>query len=236
MGKRLIQQRRGRGTSTFRSPGFRYDLKTKLPKTIDAQAGKVVRFVHSGLHSAPLAKIKYDNGEIVTIVAPEGIKIGENITTGFTEDPQKGDILELKDISEGTQIFNIESVPGDGGKMVKASGVAAKVSTKTQDFVMVKLPSGKLKKFKPSCRACVGVVAGGGRVDKPILRAGTAFYKYKAKNKIWPHVCGQSMNAVAHPFGKKSSHTKGSPRQASRNAPAGRKVGSIAPRRTGNKR
>ena len=79
----------------------------------------------------------------------------------------------------------------------------------------------------------IGTIAGGGRTEKPFLKAGTRHFRMKAKNKFYPIVSGISMNAVAHPFGGKGSHTKGRPTQASRNAPPGRKVGSIAPRRTG---
>lgn len=236
MGKNLIQQRRGKGSPTFRSASFKYDIKAKLPiNREEFRLGKISKLIHCGMHSAPLIEITYDNRKKMITIAPEGVRVGDSIEM-TKEDVKRGNIMELNDIPEGTQIFNIESIPGDGGKFVRSSGQAAKVSTKSGKYVMIKLPSGKTKKFKPNCRACIGVAAGGGRLEKPLLKAGKAFFKYKAKNKLWPHVCGQSMNAVAHPFGKKSSHTKGQPRQASRNAPPGRKVGSIAPRRTGHKR
>ena len=99
--------------------------------------------------------------------------------------------------------------------------------------IVVELPSSKRRTFMPDCRAIIGTIAGGGRTEKPFLKAGTRHFKMKAKNKFYPIVSGISMNAVAHPFGGKGSHTKGRPTQASRNAPPGRKVGSIAPRRTG---
>jgi len=79
------------------------------------------------------------------------------------------------------------------------------------------------------------MIAGSGRTEKPLLKAGNKFHKMKAKNKMWPIVSGNSMNAVSHPFGSKKSNSKGRPTQSSRNAPPGRKVGKIAPRRTGRK-
>ena len=90
--------------------------------------------------------------------------------------------------------------------------------------------------FLPDCRATIGVIAGSGRKEKPFLKAGTRHYAMKAKNKLYPQVSGTSMNSVDHPFGGSSSATKGRPTQSSRNAPPGRKVGKIAPKRTGRKK
>ena len=98
------------------------------------------------------------------------------------------------------------------------------------------MPSKKEKKFSPNCRASIGSIAGSGRLDKPFLKAGTRFKKMRARNRLYPKVCGISMNAVDHPFGGKCSHIKGRPTLSSRNAPPGRKVGKIAPRRTGRKK
>ena len=90
--------------------------------------------------------------------------------------------------------------------------------------------------FLPDCRAAIGIIAGAGRLEKPFLKAGTRFKKMRARNKLYPKVCGISMNAVDHPFGDKCSHIKGRPTLSPRSAPPGRKVGKIAPRRTGKKR
>jgi len=90
--------------------------------------------------------------------------------------------------------------------------------------------------LSPKCRATIGVLAGGGRPEKPLLKAGVSFYKMRAKNKLWPKVCGQSMNAVDHPHGGSRSSMKNYPYAVSRNAPPGAKVGSISARRTGRKK
>ncbi|MBI2651643.1 50S ribosomal protein L2, partial [Candidatus Woesearchaeota archaeon] len=139
-------------------------------------------------------------------------------------------------IPEGVAIYNIEALPGDGGKFVRASGNSAKIITKMQDTIVVELPSSKRRVFLPDCRATVGTIAGSGRKEKPFLKAGKRYYAMKAKNKLWPQVSGTSMNAVDHPFGGRSSASKGGPTQSSRNSPPGRKVGKIAPKRTGRKR
>ncbi|MCK4589288.1 MAG: 50S ribosomal protein L2 [Nanoarchaeota archaeon] len=234
MGKRLLQQRRGRGTSNFRSPGFKYKGRAKHRQLSKEVRGKIVDLIDCPGHSAPLAKITYEDGQACLTIAPEGIAVGDTVTVGGEAKP--GNLFTLKDIPEGALVFNIELQPGDGGKFVRSSGTFAKVVAKTPSGVTVKLPSKKEKTFFPECRACIGVVAGGGRPEKFFLKAGTKYYHMKAKNKIYPHVQGISMNAVAHPFGSKSSHIKGRPTQSSRHDPPGRKVGKIAPRRTGRRK
>lgn len=237
MGKNLIQQRRGKGSSTYRAPSFRYKGKVSHNKLRDGSVkGKVADIIKCRGHSAPLIEVLFENKEKTLMIAPESIKVGDPIVSGPEAKAKTGFILPLKNIPEGTSIFNIESTPGDGGKFVKSSGTFAKVVGKTKAGVSIKLPSNKKKIFNQECRACVGVIAGSGRLEKPFLKAGNKYYAMRAKNKLYPHVCGISMNAVAHPFGGKGSHTKGRPLQASRNAPPGRKVGSISPRRTGHKR
>lgn len=237
MGKNLIQQRRGRGSSRFRAPDFNWKGETKLPRTtIDVVEGEVMDIIHCAGHSAPLLEVKYTNGEKVLIGAPEGIFIGQKLLMGEGIEAKDGNIMTLQNIPEGIPIYNIEAQPGDGGKFVRTSGVSAKIITKMDEGVVVELPSSKRKTFMPSCRAIVGTLAGGGRTEKPFLKAGRKHFKMKAKNKFWPIVSGISMNAVTHPFGGKGSHTKGRPTQSPRNAPPGRKVGKIAPRRTGRKK
>jgi large subunit ribosomal protein L2 len=100
----------------------------------------------------------------------------------------------------------------------------------------VTFPSKKTKTLSPDCRATIGVVAGGGRTEKPLVKAGNMYRKRKAKNHRYPKVCGTSMNAVAHPFGGSSSGTKGRPMNARRFASPGEKVGKLRAKRTGKKR
>ncbi len=236
MGKNLIQQKRGKGSPTYRAPSFRYRGRAKYTGYSKKEMnGVVIDILHCQGHSAPLAKVKYDNGDEVLVQAPEEIKVGDTISNGENVDIKTGNVLPLKNIPEGVAIYNIESNQGDGGKFARASGASAKIVTKMKDKVVVLLPSNKRKIFRPECRAMIGVVAAGGRLEKPLLKAGTRHYKMLSKNKLYPVVSGTSMNALSHPFGGSSSHMKGRPTQASRNSPPGRKVGKIAPKRTGRK-
>ena len=237
MGKNLIQQARGKGSPRYRAPSFRYKGESRYARYEKVTlAGKIIDFIHCPGHSAPLAQIEYENGSVILLQAPEGVRIGDSVEMGDNVEIKKGGILPLKNIPEGTAIYNIESSPGDGGKFVRTSGRFAKVVTKMKNGIVVQLPSSKTRMFLPDCRATIGVIAGSGRKEKPFLKAGTRHYAMKAKNKLYPQVSGTSMNSVDHPFGGSSSSTKGRPTQSSRNAPPGRKVGKIAPKRTGRKK
>ncbi len=185
-------------------------------------------------HSAPLMAVEFEN-EMFLTAAPEGVREGDKISIGKPETFKAGDIAYLKDIPIGASIFNIESKPGDGGKFVRASGGFAKIMAKNGDSVTVRLPSKKLKEFNAKCRATVGRIAGSGRTEKPFLKAGAVYHKMKSKGKLYPRTSGVSMNAVDHPFGGSSSSVKGRPTIAPRNAPPGRKVGKLRPRRTGKR-
>ena len=107
---------------------------------------------------------------------------------------------------------------------------------KADNKITVLLPSKKKKIFNGGCRASIGVVAGGGRPDKPMLKAGNMHYKMKAKNKLYPIVSGGAMNAVDHPFGNARSSRKSKAKPVSKNAPPGRKVGMVGARRTGRRK
>ncbi len=231
MGKRIITQRRGRGTHTYKSPGHKF----KGPISQPSETGKVTDLIHCAGHSAPLITITQKNKETILSPAPEGIKVGDNISVGEKE-LKTGNILQLKDIPEGTSVFNIESQPGDGGKFVRSSGTFAKILAKTTKSIIIKLPSRKEKSFHPECKAAIGTVAGSGRLEKPFLKAGTRYHKMRARNKLYPSVSGTSMNAVDHPFGGTSSHHKGKPTVAPKHAPPGRNVGKLRPRRTGKQK
>ncbi|MBN2567103.1 50S ribosomal protein L2 [Candidatus Woesearchaeota archaeon] len=237
MGKNLIQQARGTGSPTYRSPSHRFRGSIQHARKSDILIrGEIVDLMHCPGHSAPLAFIRYENGEETLAPAAEGIRVGDEVTVGAGAEPQPMSVLPLKDIPEGTQIHNIENQPGDGGKFVRSSGAAARIIAKLPSGVVVLLPSKRQKTFPPECRASVGVIAGGGRTEKPLVKAGKRYHKMRARNKLYPLVSGASMNAVDHPLGGTRSSRKGRPTISPKNAPPGRKVGMIRPRRTGRRK
>ena len=239
MGKSLRQQKRGKGSIRFRAPSFRYRGVAKHPSLNsgnEIRTGVITDFIHCPGHSAPLAQVSYAGGEKCLTIAPAGMKVGDIVYAGGAAEPNTGNTLALENIPEGTLIFNIESKPGDGGKFARTSGAAAKILTKSPEKVVVLLPSKKQREFNLQCRASIGIVAGQGRTEKPFLKAGNHHYHMKQRNHYYPHVNGLSMNAVDHPYGGSRSSKKGKVTIAPRNAPPGRKVGLIRPRRSGRRR
>lgn len=241
MGKRIIQQRRGRGTSTYRSHSFRFAGRSAYNayKKDGVTTGKVIDLVHSRGHSAPLMKIKYEeSGETALLPAYEGVKIGDSFSINQEQEVdsssvERGSAYMLKHIPNGTSIYNIEITPGDSGRIVKAGGSYATVVGQVKNMTKVLLPSKKEKLINNSCRAIVGEIGGAGRLEKPFLKAGLkAMYKAKA-NKLFPVVSGVAMSAFDHPHGGTRSLRKGRPTIAPKNAPPGRKVGMLRPKHTG---
>ena len=241
MGKRLIQQKRGRGTSRYRAHGFRFAGKTSYNsyKKDDVVYGEIIDLVHSRGHSAPLLKVRWenDNRSIALIPSFLGAYIGQKIEINqkdkIEEDVKVGSSYLLKNIPSGTQIYNVELTPGDSGKLVKSGGNFATVVTQIKDKIKIVFSSKKEKLLNPNCRAFVGVCGGGGRCDKPFLKAGNKFYQLKKKNILYPKVSGVAMSAYNHPHGGTRSLRKGRPTIAPRNAPPGRKVGMLRPKHTG---
>jgi large subunit ribosomal protein L2 len=237
MGKSLRQQRAGKGSSTFRSPSHIHPGPARYPPlSSETYRGKVVELIHDPGRYVPLARIVTERGEEFLTVAPEGVYVGQIIEVGPQAKPEAGNITLLGNIPEGTMVFNIELRPGDGGKLARQAGSYAVVVGRSGDKVIVTLPSGEGKELPAQCRATIGIPAGAGRVEKPILKAGNAYHKWKVKARKWPRTRGVAMIAANHPFGGGRHKRRSKPSTVSRGTPPGRKVGHIAARRTGRRR
>lgn len=240
MGKRIIQQRRGRGTATYRSNSFRFAGKVSYNAYIkDGQIeGTIIDIIHSRGHSAPLLKVKYETGKEALIPAYEGAFVGQTMIVDQREKVTKdeikvGNAYMIKNIPEGTSIYNVEIKPGDSGKLVKAGGSFATVISHIKGLTKIVLPSKKEKLVNSNCRAFVGEIGGSGRHEKPFMKAGTKAMDKAKKNKLYPMVSGVAMSAYDHPHGGTRSLRKGRPTISPKNAPPGRKVGMLRPRHTG---
>jgi len=232
MGKRIIQQARGHGSFTYRVKRKAYKCKLGYPRGLEGE-GTVVKLFNSAGHSAPLAKVTC-NKKAFCIPAFKNMVEGQRISFDEKEIKQ-GNIMQLKDLPVKTEVYCIESRPGDGGKFIKTAGSCAVVNRIVGGKVMLLMPSKKEKIFNPNCRAVIGVVAGEGRLDKPLLKAGKQYYVKRSKGKLWPRTSAVKMNVIDHPFGSGRGKRIKS-KIAKRNAPAGKKVGLIRPRRTGRKK
>ncbi len=232
MGKRIIQQARGHGSLTYRVKPKAYKIRITYPK-IEGK-GMVLKLINSPAHFAPIAKIRIGK-EAFYNVAVEGMIEGQEIEIGKTAPIQPGNIMPLSSMPIGTDVCDIESVPFDGGKMVRSSGSSAKIVKKGHNGVAVLMPSKQEKLFDENSRATIGKIASAGRLEKPILKAGKMWHMMKAKNRLWPRTSAVKMNAVDHPFGcGRGKRIKS--KIAKRNAPPGAMVGLFHPRRTGRKR
>jgi large subunit ribosomal protein L8e len=163
---------------------------------------------------------------------------GQFIYAGKKASLDTGNILPLRYIPEGTNICNVEKTAGDKGEFARTSGTSAIIlgHSVSGRKTRVRLPSGAKKSLLSTSRAMVGIVAGGGRCEKPLLKAGRAYHKARAKKKNFPLVRGQAMNPVDHPHGGGNHQHIGHPATVARDTPHGRKVGLIAARRTGRVR
>jgi large subunit ribosomal protein L2 len=235
MGRRIQGQRRGRGGPTFRAPSHRYkaDLQHKQTEDSDVVSGTAVDIEHDPARSAPVVAVEFEDGDRRLVLAPEGVTVGDELQVGVSAEIAPGNTLPLAEIPEGIPVCNIERQPGDGGKFARASGTSADLVTHDRKVTVVQLPSGEMKRLDPQCRATIGVVAGGGRTEKPFVKAGKKYHKMRTRGTKWPNVRGVAMNAVDHPFGGGGRQHPGRPKSVSRDAPPGRKVGDIASRKTG---
>jgi len=232
MGKRIIQQARGHGSKTYQVRRKAFKFRVKYPAILSGE-GKVIKLLNSPAHTAPLAKVEYNKG-IFYMPAFKGMIEGQEIGFGGKE-IKEGNIMELKDIPIKTEIYNIESRPRDGGVFIRSAGNVAIVKRISEDGVYVTMPSKKDKLFHIKCRATVGRIAGSGRKDKPVLRAGKKHYMTKAKNKLWPRTSAVKVNVIDHPFGSGRGKNPKS-KIAKRNSPPGKKVGLLSPKRTGRRK
>ncbi len=238
MGKRILQRRRGKAGIQFRAPSRGKVAPVRYPKTKPGSDGTatVTAILDERGRSAPLAQLKLDGDRYTYLPAVAGMSVGQQVALGPAAQLHEGNIMPLSKIPEGTRICNIELRPGDGGRLVRASGTSAVLFSKASGRAILKLPSGKNILVSDGCRATIGEVAGGGRREKPFLTAGARHHAMRAAGRVYPRMRGIAMAVVYHPFGGGRHQHPGTSTSTARNAPPGRKVGLIAPRKTGRKR
>ena len=246
MGKVIRGCRKGAG-GIFKAHTFHRKGAAKLRNEDFAERhgyakGLVKEIIHDPGRGAPLARVefrhayKYKHQEEL-FIATEGMYTGQFIFAGKKAALTVGNVLPVNAMPEGSIICNVEEKPGDRGSLARCSGNYATIVGHNPDEnkTRIKLPSGAKKTILGTCRAMVGVVAGGGRTDKPLLKAGASYHKFKAKRHCWPIVKGVTMNPVDHPHGGGNHQHLGKASTVRRDAPPGQKVGLIAARRTGRR-
>lgn len=146
--------------------------------------------------SARIALLRYEDGEYRYIIAPLGVKVGDRIANGELAELRPGNALYIRDIPVGTQIHNVELLPGRGGQLARAAGVSAQLLAKEGVYCQVRLPSGEVRYVNEKCMATIGQV---GNTDHGNIKLGKAG---RTRWKGWrPTVRGIAMDPGGHPHG-----------------------------------
>jgi len=238
LGKRPLVRRRGRGGFQFRASTTGKLAKAKYPSfsLSEQHEGMVIDLVHERGREAPLAKVRFEDGSVSFVPAILGTKVGQKLSFGLKSEIQKGNVISIQNIPDGTIVCNIEKHFGDGGAIVKSAGSDATVFSHGEDGVTVKLPSGKFTTLNPKNRAMIGTIAGGGVGERPFMSAGGKWRNFRAKGKKYPIVRGVAQAAYVHPHGGGRHQHVGQSSTVARDTPPGAKVGSIAAKKTGRAR
>jgi large subunit ribosomal protein L2 len=224
MGKRIISRRRGAGSPTYRSPSHRHHGPIYHPPPTLIGDGRVETIEMAPGRTAPVAQVRGPDGSTVRLLAPAGLATGD--TVAFHEGKvDRGAVLPLARIPDGTLVSNIEVKPFDGGRLVRAAGASALVTAHASGEVTLQLPSGDFKRLLDTCRAQVGVVGGGGRRERPIIKAGKKVWATRSLARAALKVRGVAMNPVNHPFGGGAHQHVGRPSTVASGTWPGAKVG-----------
>jgi large subunit ribosomal protein L2 len=167
-------------------------------------SAEVVAIEYDPNRSARIALLKYADGEMTYILAPDGLTVGAHVRSGNDAPPDLGNSLPLSIIPLGSNIHNVEMAPGRGGQIARSAGQQATLSNREAGYALVKLPSGEIRRIHDTCFATIGQV---GNIDHMNVSSG------KAGRTRWqgrrPHVRGMVMNPIDHPMGGGQGKSKG---------------------------
>jgi large subunit ribosomal protein L2 len=191
--------RNNQGRITIRHKGGghkrRYRLIDFKRNKLDVQ-GKVVSIEYDPNRNANISLIAYEDGEKRYILHPETLKVGDFVTAGKNTTIQVGNSLPLDSIPLGTDVHNVELIPGKGGQLVRSAGTSAKILAKENNFVVLRLSSKEIRLFRKECFATIGRVSNSDFYNVVLGKAGR-----KRWLGIRPTVRGSVMNPVDHPHG-----------------------------------
>ena len=195
----------GRITSRRQGAGHKNKYrKVDFYRKKDDVKAKIERIEYDPNRSAYLALIKYEDGKMNYVIAPNEIKIGDEIISGRNKEIKIGNCMPLSDIPAGTDIHNIELTPNSGGKLARSAGSSAQISGIDDNYCIIKLASGEMRKVINSARATIGTVSNSDHQNIKIGKAGRNRWK-----GIRPQSRGVVMNPVDHPHGGGEGKTSG---------------------------
>jgi large subunit ribosomal protein L2 len=184
-------------TSRFRGGGARRIYRIiDFKRNKDGVPANVATIEYDPNRNCFISLLHYADGEKRYILAPYGIKTGDRVESGLYCEPKIGNTMPLSAVPAGMEIHNIEMRAGQGGKLVRGAGNAARIVAKEGNWVTIVLPSGEMRTIRKECRATIGRVS---NPDHQNVRIGKAGRKRHMGRR--PHVRGKAMNPVAHPMG-----------------------------------
>ncbi len=196
---------KGRVTSRFIGGGHKQKLREiDFRREKHGVPGTIATIEYDPNRSAWIALVNYADGEKRYIIAPEGITVGHQITSGPDADIIVGNALPLQKIPLGTTVHNVELKEGKGAQMVRSAGAAAQLMAREGDYALLRLPSGELRRVHVRCYATFGQV---GNIEHENVSIGKAGRSRHLGRK--PHNRGVSMNPVDHPLGGGEGKTSG---------------------------
>lgn len=161
-----------------------------------AGVAEVLSIEYDPNRTAFIALVQYADGEKRYVLAPQGLQVGNKIESGNDVAPEVGNALPMKNMPLGTNVHNIEMQPGQGGKLVRSAGASAQLTNKEDNYAVLKMPSGELRKILINCVATVGVVSNSDHSLQSMGKAGRNRWR-----GIRPRNRGVAMNPVDHPMG-----------------------------------
>jgi len=207
IGKHSTGGRNNLGRITSRSKGAGHKQKYReidFYRKKDNLKAKIERIEYDPNRSAHVALIKYEDGLMSYILAPNKIKIGDEVVSGRNKEIEIGNCMPLSDIPTGADIHNIELYPNGGGKIARSAGSSAQISGKDENYCIIKLSSGEIRKIINTARATIGSVSNTDHQNIKIGKAGRNRWKGRR-----PSVRGVAMNPVDHPHGGGEGKTSG---------------------------
>src|SRR3954451_25007083 len=154
--------------------------------------------------SARIALIQYEDGEKTYILAPDGLKAGDQIASGTDLEPKVGNCLPLRRIPTGTTVHNVELQPGRGGQICRSAGCSATLTAREAEWAQITLPSGEVRRMHADCRATIGAISNAEHMNVSLGKAGRNRWLGRK-----PHNRGVSMNPIDHPHGGGEGRTSG---------------------------
>jgi large subunit ribosomal protein L2 len=192
----------GRVTARHRGGGAkRRYRRIDFKRTKDGVPARVATIEYDPNRSANIALLNYADGDKRYILAPQGLKVGDEISSGEGADISPGNSLALARIPTGTVVHNVELVPGQGGRLGRAAGTAIQVVAKEGPMVSLRLPSSEVRMVRGECRATVGSLSNTEHQNVKIGKAGRNRHKGRR-----PQTRGVAMNPVDHPHGGGEAH------------------------------